>query len=1227
MRGRRPSHQRKTAASLGASSLLSSLPSSLFSRGDSVGRQRGKRRGIEGEGDKRKRARGDRSARHNFPEEDQQGGSDLDELPSSEEAPREAQQDGEGSFGHEQELAETLKKSKRAVLERKRRRHEERRQKKQIHRKQQQLWKLERQKALLERQLDMQKAAISGIRVNQGTGSGVRTPCGPQVDSEKDDEDVSVRREKKAPSSLSSSLPSSLSSLDVRGSVLSALSAKDKKHGVSGEVPLLSGVSSRSCEKERKAEERRLALDAAGRQLDAELAFLESKLGIGKDSSKAGEKKKKKLAQELLDDGFDEDLQTLLDDILGGKAETRKGKTKTGYDHDEQEMEDEETHEGAHEALGCAEAEEDEEEEEEKEDDEAEEEDDEAEEEDDEEGEEDDDAEEEDDEEEEDEEEEREDLKLKTEKHSTCASASAGKYLPPHLRNRVPRELSNEAAFDGDNSDRNSARHHGAAPPSEASDKANFVASKLPRSCLEKARQTATDAGRGLTQRLRGSFNRVSEGNVEVILQQISQEVKAALTQVLSGALPVPATSPALTPRDVRGVRREQEISFFQEVNGIIVRLLMQSMVESKFSTASLVATQTALCCGLSCLLDASLCSQLLAALGEAIRRFFPLALAQANPRTETGEPVGLYVRHTLMALCFLFDFNVVQPVVFLGLLQRLAGKPATKKEKGEANEAKEANGERNEPLAEFQVECLLMVLRLGGGKLRNENPALFKEAWNFLMTRVKGGEGDREVQARSRREERPFEEQTREEQRVRLARVSTSFSGTTRQRQEGEQPATTGRLHYLVRELEELKNNKGSTIHLASKASQEAMRRWLQTSPLLAQSPLRQCAGEGKSVLVGVSSWQEVEDGVVSVSLASHRPPVPPRKSVRVEEEKHSCLGDTGSEKALLDLAAKLRLHSEEQKKIFLAIMSAESPNDAVKRLLQIVPRTNKKNNFVTTAVAVLLHVSLQHSAFNPFYALVIARVCARCSCASWSTPEAEPQQPPLPEPVGSGGPRVNQRQARAPCACLLLPEKEAKIFRRVTQRGLAAQNSAAHGFPLRRLLHLARLEAFLIRIGVVELRVTRFISFEGEKGQADAHMGLSGKLGVFLKELCTELLCSPAFASVPLPGSSTASPLLPFLSLSALPDVREAFLLVLEDVLLPEARKNACNENGKGAKVPASAACKPGRQGKCVRVPGGVCTPACGIRRDVISRVIWFMKKQERYEEDDPNTLAFDA
>ncbi|CBZ54604.1 conserved hypothetical protein [Neospora caninum Liverpool] len=1282
MSARRRHSQQKPEAAPRASlpSFSPSNISSLFApRGGSMdGGRRGKRRGREEDGNGHwKRTRGARGARPNFPDEDEQAGSDVDEHVSSDED-REASgksfggssQNGEeeGGFGHEQELAEDLNKSKKAVLSRKRRRHEERRQKKQMQQKQQQLWKLERQKALLERQLDRQKAALSGRQSEPGdarvpedprAASGVRTLRRVHQASS---EEASSR----PPARESASAAKKMSSLDVRGSVQSVLLARGRAaQGREGDASLPAVSSSSSSEKDRKAEERRIALDAAGRQLDAELAFLEAKLGISAVSQKDGEKGKKKLAKELLDDGFDEDLQTLLDDILGGKAtKTRTGENK----NDEAEEEDEEGDEEEEE-------EEDEEEDEDEEDEEEEDEEEEDEEEEDEEGdEEEEDAEDEDEEEEnaKDEDEEADELDEDDEevegrgedengegddetsmggsrlarensdvKAGAPSAASAGKYLPPHLRNKHVARGADDAEEDRDQvagesfdeSLRRPLRTSPISPDTPENKRPASVSASVPLSCLRKARETATDAGRSLTQRLRGSFNRVSEGNVEVILQQISSDVKAALTQVLSSALPQPSSaSSPLNPRDVRALRREQEVWFFREVNASVVRLLMQSVVESKFSTASLIATQTAVCCGLSCLLDASLCPEFLSALGRAFRKFFPLSasLSSAEPREESGASVGLYIRHILMALCFLFDFNVFRPDVFLGLLQRLSS-PQTSAKGETGQDARKGN------LSEFQVECLLLVLRLGGGKLRNENPALFKEAWTFLMKRVRDGEGSEEVpRDPSHEQEQQFDDLSRDEQRARLAGVPTNFQAEMRHRRESERAGSTGRLHYLVRELEELKNNKASTIHLASRASQEAMRRWLQTSPFLAQSPLRQCGGDGKAVLVNASSWEEVEQGLPASSpslaavSASLRSVGSSRKTLGgVDEERKTCLGTAGNEKALLDLATKLRLHSEEQKKIFLAVMSAEGPNDAVKRLLQIVPQTKQKKNFVTTAVAVLLHVSLQQAAFNPFYALVLARLCSRCSCASWqSDEEAKPENLlPSPFPPLGGAKGEGRIRERAPCACLLLPEKEGKNFRRVTQRGVAAQNSASHGFPLRRLLHLARLEAFLIRIGVVELRVTRFISFEGEKGQADAHMGLSGKLGFFLRELCVELLCSPPFASVPLPAPpSPSSPLLPFLSLSALPDVREAFLVVLEDVLLPEAKKGARKGKTKGGKTSLVAECTPGRKGKCSRVSGAVCTPVCGLRKEVINRVIWFMKKQKRYEEEDPNTITFE-
>ncbi|PFH37241.1 hypothetical protein BESB_036990 [Besnoitia besnoiti] len=1222
----------------------------------------------------------------------------------------------EGCFGHEEALAEGLRQSKKAVLSRKRRRHEERKQRKQVHKEKQKLWKLERQKELLERQMNQQKAAISGLLHASGKGAGVRTPP-HRADAQANDENsastseddaaprVAFGKKRKLATDASPSFSeaaSSRSAVDVRGSVQAALlanakvGAKTRAGGLPDETLPFSASLATSSER-WKAEEKRQALDAAGRQLDAELAFLEAKLGLSK-GKKDGEKKKR-LVQELIDDGFDEELQGLLDDILGGnlgeRGEKKRSKNMPTEDLEEREDEDEEEEDEEDEDEGEEKGEEEEdegegeeggdgedekvEEEEEGEDDDDEEEEEEEEIDDDDEEEEEKEEEEEDDgdeEEEENQEEEEEEEKEEEDeeeddveetrggaaKHGSLSSrtsaAPEGKYLPPHLR-RQQEELppgdggEEEGEEEDSESESDACSTRGRSTLTQASPTASAVSaqskkltnaafsSALSQGFVQTETRKARDAGRAITQRLRGLLNRVSEGNVEVILQQISGVIKDALAQVLASALPqASAASCAWTPKDVRNFRQAQEFAFFREMNAALVGLLTQSMIESRFSTASLIATQTALCCGLSALFDGALCREFLFALGRAFRKFFPRAVASesrlatsGDVEDAAGEPVEFYVRHLLTAFCFLFDFDVFEPAVFLGMLQRLSERPP----------GADAAG-----LGEFQVECLLLVLRLGGGKLRNENPALFKEAWASLMKRMREGEADAAgalpaaAEAQEGGDATPDDGRSRAELKAKLAtRTAQTFSEEMRRRreQELENESNKGRLHYLVRELEELKNNKTSTIHLASRASQEAMRRWLQTSALLSQSPWRQCAG--RSVLVSVASWKELEEGAPaagsSPSAAQFRSATRTVSgpAERVDVAKQLGVKGATDERKLLEIATKLRLHSEEQKKIFVALMSANGLKDAVSRLLRIMPRTKQRKTFATTAVAVVLHVALQEAVFNPFYALLLACLCARCSCAAWvaAPKEADSAKPPLASPFASLSP--TQRGARNSgagaeiregCSCFLLPEKEGKNFRRIVQRGLAAQNSAAHGFSLRRLLHLARLEAFLIRVGVVELRLARFINFEGETGKAGGQMPLTGKLGFFLKELCVQLLCLPQFASVPLPAptSTSYSPLFAFLSLSALPDVREAFLVILEDVLLAEAR--AAEKGARKTPQSASGDCQAGKKGKCARVPGGVCTPLCGLREETVTRVIRFMQKQKRFEDDEDEQAYFE-
>ncbi|CDJ35609.1 uncharacterized protein EMH_0098630 [Eimeria mitis] len=108
----------------------------------------------------------------------------------------------------------------------------------------------------------------------------------------------------------------------------------------------------------------------------------------------------------------------------------------------------------------------------------------------------------------------------------------------------------------------------------------------------------------------------------------------------------------------------------------------------------------------------------------------------------------------------------------------------------------------------------------------------------------------------------------------------------------------------------------------------------------------------------------------------------------------------------------------------------------------------------------------------------MVLSRLCGICVC------------------------QAAQNGNNAVCKCFLVCEKGAARYRRTVQRGLAAQASAAHGFSVRRLLNLAKLTAFLIRLHIADLRIVRFLNFDSA-GEKQGPMGLSGKLGIFLREV----------------------------------------------------------------------------------------------------------------------------
>ncbi|PHJ25899.1 ma3 domain [Cystoisospora suis] len=1404
----------------------------------------------------------------------------------------EEEEQDQAGFGHEEELAMDLKRSKTAVLDRRTRRRLERKQKKSLRAQHLQLWKLQRQKEALERQVEERKRALltQGDRLRKGGRSLVdreeeeeeadnsdrersrhvnrllshKTSLASSKDEERESQERTIGGLKRKKSVQEESLQDqerrknargtpirlrrwmnskreeeedeeeedeeeeeeevhsgkrqrlvSFSEvcgrkaaqhrpfLDLRGSVLQStlegeegeeIGNSSKKHPLvsfSSSSPSSSALSLLNKQSHRRSQS---FLDEVGKALDAELKDLEKKLGIrGMDK----EKKSKKLTKELVTDGFDEELQGLLDDILAGETSEKQLITKRKQHEKEEEEGEEEEAEDDEEEDDVEEGEEEEEEEEE------------------------DDLEEDEEEESEIEEdvfEETEDSKnferqaqkvqrYQEEQEDVSSSSSSlspqqkatlspvGKYLPPHLRKQgflaaslqedeENAPLSNaldstDTVIGSSDSKRQEEKQKKKKDvkkdtqiplsgdkkkternlfTSEQGKTSSTPTSPPPLLFSSSAQKEVQAAVVSLQPRLQGVLNRVSEGNVEVILQQILKLIHAQLAQLPSpcSSSSSSSTTPLSSSRDLKVFRREQETFFFQTLSVSLSSLLMKSAIESKFSTASLIATQTALCCALTAAMDTpSFCSIFLVSLGKAFKKYFPsssllmkaheqrkdprsfpssshgedeetrqrrrrrekegeeeqenLSNKEGNPlrrgeEEEQGRLSSVYIRHILTAFCFLFDYNATPPSLFLQLLRRLC-QGVEEKPQGDSDRREDIPSAKNEEkrslgasssscrgLSEFQIECLLMVLRLGGGKLRNESPALFKEAWTSLMKTATLGEkgqygdeggrrGDGEdgefsdekkkksqkrkeiceggkkkgsLVVQEEEEEKNKQKKKEEEEQLSIEehkrRLMMTGGGGRRWREdegegssrrqggggeggEGEGDGETGggaRLRFLIRELQELKNNKTSSVHLASKASQEAMRRWLHTSPLVPPtSPLRTSAG----CLVDVSSWKDVEEGHLLSSLAketkkqSHSLVYKPTRGVGVERRSTTGLvGDppspdsTQSTSWLLEIAAKLRLHTDQQRSIFLSLMTSDSPNSAVQRILQSSCQGSVQKHQVTNIIAVILHTCLQEKFFNPFYCQVLGRLCGYCCCSSSSSRQSlssaqansssssaatlslsSKNRRNLPAGRGSSPNTSNSLEGgSSACTCFFLPAKEGTKFKRVLQRGLAAQNSAAHGSPLRRLLHLAKLEAFL---------------------------------------LCMELLC-PSISSKTSPsctsGSSDSNTLAPpsstsllrhFLSLSALPDVREAFIVVMEDLVLPEITQMEEKDlvMRKSAKT-SSGSSKLHADGTMKKSPG--VTDYKPIK-ETIEKVLYYMRKQKTFEaeddEDDDMTESF--
>ncbi|KAL8429516.1 hypothetical protein Efla_007156 [Eimeria flavescens] len=531
-------------------------------------------------------------------------------------------------------------------------------------------------------------------------------------------------------------------------------------------------------------------------------------------------------------------------------------------------------------------------------------------------------------------------------------------------------------------------------------------------------------------------------------------------------------------------------------VRQLLCEQLMQSCIRSRFSTNSLIATQTALCCALSKLWDIELCRDFLGALAVCFSVHFAKALEERKqqPEAVAADTASLVARHAVVGLCCLYDFGFMSSRLFVELIRRVAGLPEG---------SKPAAGLLSE-LCDYRVELLLLLLRLGGGKLRQEDAALSTSTWKQLQS---------------------LGQQHHESGRPRaVAGASQVTEGV---------PAEAGKLlRALVLELQDLKAGKQKDRLMLVKASQDAMRRWLSSSAVFGPTLLTaQFQIDG--------SWDALEKGqelglpaaaAAAAGLQQHRWSQAMSVGAAPDATAVGALAISIQNKAAL-----LRFNTELQQAVFECLVMANGPDDAL-RALQNSGYLTIKKNVVTQIVAVVMQCCLQEKVYNEFYGLVLSRLCGICGC---------------------GAPSLANEAA---CNCMLLPEKAAARYRRTIQRGLAAQASAAHGFSLRRLLNLAKLTAVLIRLQITDLRIVRFLNFESSVGDHSS-VGLTGKLGIFLREVCIELLSSPASVAAPRVDLCKREEAFveSFTCLSSMNDICEVFIALLHDVVLPDAEEHA--------------------------------------------------------------------
>ncbi|OII75641.1 hypothetical protein cand_030710 [Cryptosporidium andersoni] len=199
-----------------------------------------------------------------------------------------------------------------------------------------------------------------------------------------------------------------------------------------------------------------------------------------------------------------------------------------------------------------------------------------------------------------------------------------------------------------------------------------------------------------------------------------------------------------------------------------------------------------------------------------------------------------------------------------------------------------------------------------------------------------------------------------------------------------------------------------------------------------------------------------------------------------------------------LINLANKMRLSSDIQRSVFIAIMGAHDVLDAIQRLTSLNLAQSK--TYIRTSVNVIFLLSLSEKTYNPFYVEIIKNL-------------------------------VN------------LPNNLSKKFLKEINQCLIQQIGLINSFKIRKVLILSQILKGCIFEGIVNMKIIRFIPL------TDVH-SLAGSCGLFLRELILHLLLKQVEDNDDMLVTDLIQPIM------EMSDIKEAVLFVLQNLILPALR-----------------------------------------------------------------------